>query len=259
MQTDLSGLNVVQWTTADSSCSSSGMALLHCQDLTNTSTSSSLSSVGELDSIPEWKDGKDEARLDFIRKDCEARLKDVRLTNKKAKSLSAFVSILSFISFLAKLTFSKDSSLNLYKQDGCGLDQIQFQCFCDRYLLRDKSYISRINKPGLSYLLYKFVRCGLIHGATLLNTKSKTNQLNVKVYLSHEEKQNSSLGDVDKHIQITDSHPGGKLELTLNAFVLCKELESAIQAMFADASSSVRESILKTFEEETPILCYHGK
>ena len=165
----MNDLSVLNLTYCDQGLSYSYSGRQKCATYSADTESLCLSAVGDLDCIDEWKDGAEQQRLEFIRKDCQARLKDVRVTNKKAKSLSAFVSILSFIGYLSKLAFSKDPSLGAYKQNGCGMDQIIFQSFCDRYLLGDRNFQSKINKPGLSYLLYKFVRCGLIHGATLVN------------------------------------------------------------------------------------------
>ena len=221
--------------------------------------SPSLSAVAELDQIPTWKKGDEKARLDFIRKDCLARLEDVRMTNKKTKSLSAFISILTFIGQLSKMVFSKDQSLKQYKQNGCGIDQICFQAFCDKYLLNDVHYQSRINQPGLSYLLYKFVRCGLVHSGTLKNGKGTTQQLKVKIFLSHSKSSSQSLKDIDKKIVNASSTSGATFEYTINAFELCRDLKSAISNVFSSPPQSVRNSILDTFEEDTPILCYKGK
>ena len=67
-----------------------------------------LSAVPNLNSIPDWNSGDEQKRLDFIKKDCLARLKDVRETNEKAKSLSAFLSILALIGMLAKFARSEE-------------------------------------------------------------------------------------------------------------------------------------------------------
>ena len=122
-----------------------------------------LSAVPNLSSIPDWNSGDEQKRLDFIKEDCLARLKDVRETNEKAKSLSAFLSILALISMLAKFAFAKNTKLTAKHINGCGPDQMEYQAFCDYYLLGDNDYEQKLNCEGLSYLLYKYVRCGLLH------------------------------------------------------------------------------------------------
>ena len=218
-------------------------------------TTASLSSVPSLNSIPEWASGEEQKRLNFIEQDCLARLKDVRETNEKAKSLSAFMSILALMGMLAKLAFSKNTSFTPKLSNGCGPDQAQFQAFCDCYLLEDSGYEQKINDIGLSYLLYKYVRCGLLHGGTLINTRVTTKSICAKVYLTHNGCCKQTLGEMNNAIK--QASVPNEVSVTLDAGFLCDELGKAIGRMFADAKQKqeIRESILKTFETEPPILC----
>ena len=222
-----------------------------------SSESTNLSSVPDLATIPFWSNGDDSKRLDFIKRDCLARLEDVRNTNENAKSLSSFMSILALIGMLAKFAF--ETNLNLGQGINCGKDQKQYQAFCDRYILDDSDYEIKINQDGLSYLLYKFVRCGLLHGGTLENNRKSTRRQNVKIYLSHERPTNTDsyktiMSDLNDKIKNASTQTN-EVQVTLNAFVLCDAIEYAIIAMFDDKDDKVKESIVNTFKSEPPILC----
>ena len=219
-------------------------------------TTASLSSVPSLNSISEWASGEEQKRLNFIEQDCLARLKDVRETNEKAKSLSAFMSILALIGMLAKFAFSKNQSLKDKHIDGCGGDQKEYQAFCDCYLLGDNDYEQKLNCEGLSYLLYKYVRCGLLHGGTLTNTRATTKQINATVYLTHRGTSYKSLEEINEEIKKASA--SNHVEVILDAFFLCDELKKAIGQMFSDSRQEIKNSILETFEVEPPILCVTG-
>ena len=219
----------------------------------SASVTVSLSAVPDLNSIPDWNSGDEQKRLDFIKEDCLARLEDVRETNEKAKSLSAFMSILALIGMLAKFAFSKNTKQNAKHIDGCGPDQMEYQAFCDFYLLGDNGYEQKLNCEGLSYLLYKYVRCGLLHGGTLVNTRGKTKQINVKVYLTHNGSNKLSLSEINDKIK--QATPANQIVVELDAFFLCDELKKAINQMFSNPPDEIKKSILDTFEKEPPILC----
>ena len=212
-----------------------------------------FSVVPNLNSISDWNTGDEHKRLEFIKEDCLARLKDVRETNEKAKSLSAFMSILALMGMLAKLAFSKNTSFNPKYSNECGSDQAQFQAFCDYYLLGDPDYEQKINDIGLSYLLYKYVRCGLLHGGTLTNTRVTTKLIYAKVYLTHRGSSEQTLTEMNSRIKLASV--SNEVSVTLDAAFLCNELGSAIEKMFNDHKQEIKDSILKTFEEEPPILC----
>ena len=222
-------------------------------EMETSNIAGSLSVSPGLSSISEWNSGDRQKRLDFIRDDCLARLKDVRGTNEKARSLSAFMSILALIGMLAKFAFSKNKSLKGKHIDGCGQDQKEYQAFCDCYLLDDSNYEQKLNHKGLSYLLYKYVRCGLLHGGTLTNTRSSTKPVNAKIFLTHSDKSKKSLAEINAAIM--QASATNQIEVVLNVFVMCEELEKAIKKMFADTRHEISDSILNTFEAEPPILC----
>ena len=229
-----------------------------CPEFDNSGTddiiiTASLSAVPNLDSIPEWNSGDEHKRLDFIKEDCLARLEDVRLTNEKAKSLSAFMSILALIGMLAKFAFSKNQNLKDKHIEGCGPDQKEYQAFCDCYLLCDNDYEQKLNSEGLSYLLYKYLRCGLLHGGTLVNTRHTTKPIYAKVYLTHSGGSQKSLSEINTAIK--QASAPNQIDIVLDAFVLCTELENAIGRMFADTRQEIKDSILCAFKEEPPILC----
>ena len=219
----------------------------------STTLMACLSAVPNLNSIPDWNSGDEQKRLDFIKEDCLARLKDVRETNEKAKSLSAFMSILALIGMLAKFAFTKNTKLNAKHINGCGPDQMEYQAFCDCYLLGDNDYEQKLNCEGLSYLLYKYVRCGLLHGGTLVNTRRTTKQINVKVYLTHNGSNKFSLSETNDKIK--QATPANQIDVVLDAFLLCDELKKAIDQMFLNPPEEIKTSILDTFEKEPPILC----
>ena len=219
----------------------------------STTLMACLSAVPNLNSIPDWNSGDEQKRLDFIKEDCLARLKDVRETNEKAKSLSAFMSILALIGMLAKFAFTKNTKLNAKHINGCGPDQMEYQAFCDCYLLGDNDYEQKLNCEGLSYLLYKYVRCGLLHGGTLVNTRRTTKQINVKVFLAHSGSSKFSLSEINDKIKQATS--ANQIDVVLDAFFLCDELKKAINQMFSNPPEEIKASILDTFEKEPPILC----
>ena len=223
------------------------------------SVSASLSAVPDLNSIPKWNSRNEQERLEFIKEECLAHLKDVRETNEKAQSLSAFMSILALIGMLSKFAFSRNQSLKDKHIDGCGPDQKEYQAFCDCYLLGDNDYEQKLNCEGLSYLLYKYVRCGLLHGGTLTNTRTTTKHIHAKIYLKHTGNCKQTLGEMNSAIK--QASASNEASVILDATFLCDELEKAIEKMFLDAKhkQEIKESILKTFETEPPILCSIGE
>ena len=152
-------------------------------DIGSLSATASLSAVPNLNSIPMWDSGDKQTRLRFIVHDCRARLNDVCATNEKAKSLSAFMSILALIEMLAKL------ALPIY----------------------------------------------------------------AKVYLTHRGRSEQTLAEMNNDIK--QASASNEVSVTLDASFLCDELDSAIRKMFNDSRQEIKDSILKAFEDEPPILC----
>jgi hypothetical protein len=191
--------------------------------------------------------------LSEIETQCRAMLKDVADTNEKAKSLSAFMSVFAFLGILAKLSFAKNSQYNFQDQ----FDLRAYLTLIDRFILGytdtlDPAVVA--NRHGLAEVLYRKVRCGLLHGGTLLN-KKVLNDEKIVVRLSHSQKDARSLREIDSAIISLQRGELEAVRFIVGAEVMFGEIKKVINAMFHGAENQgadpkVTESILEVYKNE---------
>ena len=215
----------------------------------------SSSSTAELGT--DWHKMNDKEKLDFIRRDCLARIEDVKITNK-TKKYSAFLSIPATIGYFSKLAYSYNKALGTSGK--LGEDRKRFLAFCDKYIL--KQTVQRNFHSELSRVLYA-MRCGLIHGASLvcsptqtaLDKKDAARQCEIHISITQCEGNYPSLQEINRELAKEWRIPHKPVPITLYSGALCDALEDAADAMCDDTDHEVSDSIIKVFEKEPPILC----
>lgn len=184
---------------------------------------------------------------EFIKEDCVAKIQDVEETNKASNSVSAFMSIPALIGFFAKLFCGKNAVF--HKTYNCqeGHDDTKsYLYFVNKYLLKEK--FDFVRTDGLANVLYKMVRCGLLHGVSVGCCQVS----NIKVYLSHQDKGEKKLASVDG--QLKSGTGTGVMKIILNALSICEELKNLIPIAFDSATEDERNSIMAVYMEDPPII-----
>ena len=183
---------------------------------------------------------------DFVRKDCHEKIKDVKETNQSSGSVSAFMSIPAMIGFFAKLFYHKNASFhNATRSTERGDDCKSYVRFVNKFLLNEADANKYDRRDGLAFVLYKMVRCGLLHGESVDNAEVS----NVRVELSHRKGLNS-LSELD-HVL---SGRTATVSIVLNAIEICDELETKIDEAFNNADIDERNSIMSIYELDPPII-----
>ena len=184
---------------------------------------------------------------EFIKKDCIAKIQDVEATNKACSSVSAFMSISALIGFFAKLFCGKNAAFHkTYNCQEGHDDNKSYLYFVNKYLLQEK--VDFIRTDGLANVLYKMVRCGLLHGVSVGSRQVS----NIKVYLSHRDIDAESLSSVDRELK--RGIGAGVVKIVLNALSICKELQNLIPLAFDSATEDERNSIMAVYVEDPPII-----
>lgn len=233
---------------------------------TQTDTNAALlSSVASYSEIQSWDQSlsSNNDKLKDIQRYCEERVKDVQKVNQSSHTLAAFTSIPVFIGFLANLAFSKNAGFRQAFRSG-GIDAVSYRAFVRRFILGSTATdaITDIltsndggrDRKGLDWLLYKYVRCGLVHSSSLANQQiDSAREVTVKVTHSDKVSQDSPATIDAKVLQRLNGQP---ITVTLVASGFCKWIEDAIKVMFAQAvtDSDLATSIIEVFKEETPVI-----
>lgn len=211
-----------------------------------------LSSIPSTSDMQQFKDHDKDKFLKFIRRDCELKLKEVRDLNKQS-SVSAFMTIPALIGFLSKLAFYENQEFltrvnarRLSNNKPCGIDGQSYKEFVNRFILNEIDTSRYQRSDGLGQVLYKMVRCGLVHGQTVANEDVE----NVRVYLSHSQEESTTLNQIDASL----SGRNALVTVVFNANVLCDAVEKAIQQMFDGGDSNVISSIMEVYVSEPPII-----
>ena len=107
---------------------------------------------------------------------------------------------------------------------------------------------------GFDWILYKYVRCGLVHTSSLVNQQIDSAR-DVTVKVTHSEKVSH---DSPTTIDATalQRQNGQPITVTLVASEFCKWIENAIRLMFIQAvtDTDLATSIIEVFTEETPVI-----
>ena len=209
-----------------------------------------LSSVPTVSDMQDFRNRDDAKFLEFIRKDCEARLEDVRNTNTVAKSVSAFMSIPALIGFLSKLAFYENPEFHKRvnpkaKDPHCGIDKKSYVEFVNRFMLGETAVNQFQRDDGVASVLYKMVRCGLLHGGTLSNDKIS----DVRISITHNGEA-SSINQIDSQLQ----GRSGLVSIVIDAESLCKAIEGGIKNMFETSDVDVIKSAKEVYVKEAPII-----
>ena len=100
-------------------------------------------------------------------------------------------------------------------------------------------------EDGLAIVLYKMVRCGLLHGGTLSNDKIS----NVRVSITHNGRA-SSIKQIDSQLKGRT----GLVSIVIDAESLCKAIECSIKNMFETSDEDVIKSVKEVYVKEPPII-----
>lgn len=228
-----------------------------------TATPSVSSCISVADVSRYWMSHADEQFLDGVRKDCEYRLDDVETTNRVARSLSAFVSIVTLIGFYAKLAFAGNAAFarqynynTVQKTNIKGvsfsivsgkIDGASYREFVTRFMLSGGSPSSIL--PGV---LYSLLRCGLVHGNSTQTNRVVEKIRSIRVSISHDDNGCQTIDDLERSLQ------AGETDITVHAPQLCASIGAAIGRMFTDAKldDDLKSSILNMYASEPPIPVY---
>lgn len=182
-----------------------------------------------------------------VKKYLRDRFDEIREINK-IPTASSFSTIMTYIGFLAILRHG-----NNY-----GEDALNYTKFCNEYLKELKCIKKKIggneklekrdnpndkiNAEGLDNtwgeILYSMVRCGLVHGMTVVGRNPKQNQ--VRICLTHSELKDAEIeqfkinGKPVKVVGETD-----RVEITISAHDLLDAVGSAIDELFLDKDFEV--------------------
>lgn len=181
--------------------------------------------------------------------DCEtvkgylkARLREIRKINR-ISSASSFSTIMTYIGFLSMLRYGGN----------LGKDALNYTKFCNEHLKELKCIKKKfggngklekrdnrndlIIKKGLvntwGEILYSMVRCGLVHGMTVVGRNPKQNQ--VRIYLTHAKLKDAKTEKFKingKPIKVVDATD--RVEITISAHDLLDAVGSALDELFLD-------------------------
>ena len=233
---------------------------------TQTDTNAALlSSVASCSEIQSWNQSlsSNNDKLKDIQRYCEERVKDVQKVNQSSHTLAAFTSIPVLIGFVANLAFNKNAGFRQSFGNG-GIDATSYRVFVRRFILGSTATdaITEVltsnnggrDCKGLDWILYKYVRCGLVHTSSLVNQQIDSAR-DVTVKVTHSEKVSH---DSPTTIDATalQRQNGQPITVTLVASEFCKWIENAIRLMFIQAvtDTDLATSIIEVFTEETPVI-----
>lgn len=191
-----------------------------------------------------------------LQNNLEAMLNDVINTNRQAKSVSSFLSIPAFVGFLSKLAFNKNPSFPDKNADG-----LKYVRFLERFVLGNNAWANtRVENqngdiPGIATVLYCMVRCGLLHGATLTDSKPAFDDITIK--LTHQQHALKTLAEYDAALKKRKTSKA-PIEIVLNAFDLCDELRKSLVKMFNECNSDfdLATSIQAVYKDEPTFSFY---
>lgn len=233
---------------------------------TQTDTNAALlSSVASCSEIQSWNQSlsSNNDKLKAIQRYCEERVKDVQKVNQSSHTLAAFTSIPVLIGFVANLAFNKNAGFRQSFGNG-GIDATSYRVFVRRFILGSTATdaITEVltsnnggrDCKGLDWILYKYVRCGLVHTSSLVNQQIDSAR-DVTVKVTHSEKvSHDSPTTIDA--TVLQRQNGQPITVTLVASEFCKWIENAIRLMFIQAvtDTDLATSIIEVFTEETPVI-----
>lgn len=198
--------------------------------------------------------------LNEIHVQCRSMLCDVLDTNNKARSLSAFVSVFALIGTLAKLAFQGNPDYVFSDQK----DLRMYLTLLDRYVLDyqdTKDFAKVINRHGLSETLYRKVRCGLLHGGTLINDKMPNDE-RITPHLSHQSEDARPLKEIDCEIIKLQSGQLADVDFVIGIKAMTQAIQDIITKMFKGdqmngIDASVKTSILSVYKKEPFVIDPH--
>lgn len=206
-----------------------------------------------------------EAKLKQIKAYCKAMLADVCTVNEK-KSVVAFSTLPMFMGFLSNLCFYKNNDAAVHKDGTLSekvFDNVEFRVYVRRFILDEPKATTygmlnsgRMDSQykGFDWLLYKFIRCGLVHSQSLVNEDADEDRL-VSVEITHDKSVSvKSPEDIDAELNIRTD--GSIYQCVISAPKLVEWIGESIENMFKEANEdeNLGESIIEVFKASTPVM-----
>ena len=237
-----------------------------CWAKTNNLQTIVLSGTATPEEYKQWEQSLPSSKvvLSKIESYCRARLDEIREINKAHPSLTAFSVIPAFIGFLGSISISRNYYIR-QKIGGGGAkrytadrvcDEHQFRCFVRKFMLSEKHYLkrSRIDNGyrGIDWVLYKIVRCGLVHRYSLSNTRKNVDQKRMFDVLITHSSTKTGISELDQ--KLLKREVDKKIQIQLSALDLCDWIEAGLDRLFGKGlSPMVKNSILVNFRKSTPV------
>ena len=195
---------------------------------------------------------------------CRARLVEIRKINDAHHSLTAFTVIPAFIGFLSSIAISRNYYLRQkvgrggskrYAEDRV-CDECQFRCFVRRFMIGEKHYVKRSridsDERGLDWVLYKIVRCGLVHRYSLSNARKHADHERLfDVCITHST-LDTDINEIDKMLR--ERPKRGRIQVLVSASSLCDWIEAGLNRMFdKEMPKGFKHSLLVNFRKSTPV------
>lgn len=205
-----------------------------------------------------------------ILKYCLARMDEIFKINQQSYTPSAYGCILSFLSFLGM------ASSNATDKEG-----EHFKCYCNKHLLRlrckrterkesgampnerktktDKNGCLRTDVNTWGEVLYKLLRCGLVHALSSTGNR-EPNQNEIEIRLTHD-----PIPDAETYeFAMDNGNPTSVLKagwkavtLTINAFDLCEAVKDSILHIYTENSDVT--NMREYFKKRPPLMAVVGK
>lgn len=206
-----------------------------------------------------------EAKLKQIKAYCKAMLADVCTVNEK-KSVVVFSTLPMFMGFLSNLCFYKNNDAAVHKDGTLSekvFDNVEFRVYVRRFILDEPKATTygmlnsgRMDSQykGFDWLLYKFIRCGLVHSQSLVDEKEDQDRL-VSVEITHD-KSVSVKSPKEIDAELGNRNPAETYQCVISAAKLIEWIEKSIEKMFeaANEDENLGESIIEVFKASTPVM-----
>ena len=199
-----------------------------------------------------------------ILKYCLARIDEIEAINRYSHTPSAYGCILSFLAFLGQATHNATKDDGKHFREFCVKHMLRLRCKrIQRYPVNLKQRARSDDKGNLlpdvntwGEVLYKLVRCGLIHAMSSSgNRDSQQNEIEVR--LTHDVLDGNEVSTFEfkdqsgKDTSVLDSS-WSAVTITVNAFDLISAVRDSILHIYTDGSDT--KNMREYFKLHPPLM-----